>query len=164
MHYSNHFRSWGCEASITICESKLIDHRDRTSSTGLVGMLRKLLKSELPVLRRAWDIVSMFSSPDMLRFWLPLLGLPSGLREGLISTPFTLPGLLVGGLVPGPWLETGDRIGDGERLRAEGREVSPARWMLSRELAPPTTPCSDWTTSAKEMKESRRTSAESSEP
>jgi hypothetical protein len=49
-----------------------------------------------------------------------------GFREGLISTPLTLLGLLVGGLVPGPpWLETGDRIGEGERLRPEGMDVSP---------------------------------------
>ena len=51
-----------------------------------------------------------------------------------MSTPFMLPGLLVGGLVPGPWLETGDRIGDGERFNAPaGSEVSPARFILSRD-------------------------------
>jgi hypothetical protein len=44
-----------------------------------------------------------------------LVGLPRGLREGLNSMPFMLPGLLVGGLVSGPWLDTGDRMGEGER-------------------------------------------------
>lgn len=94
-----------------------------------------------------------------------LVGLPRGLRVGLNSIPFMLPGLLVGGLVSGPWLDTGDRMGEGERLTAAGRDVSPARWMLSRELATPERGlCSACTTSANEMNESRRTSEESREP
>ena len=74
-------------------------------SIGLVGMLRPWLKSALPVRRRAWLIVSMFNSLLLVgaRLCTPLIGLTTmGLREGLISTPLILPGLLVGGLVPGP--------------------------------------------------------------
>lgn len=113
-------------------------------STGLVGTLRTWLRSALPVRRRAWLIVSMLRSPGV-RFCVPLPWLPNGLRVGLISTPFTLPGLLVGGLVPGPWLETGDRTGEGERFRPDGgKDVRPAIWMLSREPASPGPPaCSD---------------------
>lgn len=62
-----------------------------------------------------------------------LVGLPRGLRRGLSSRPFMLPGLLVGGLVSGPWLDTGDRMGEGDRFTAAGRDVSPTRWMLSRD-------------------------------
>ena len=94
-----------------------------------------------------------------------LVGLPRGLREGLNSMPFILPGLLVGGLVSGPWLDTGDRMGEGERFIAAGRDVRPARWMLSREPAIPEEGlCSACTTSANEMNDSLRTSAESKDP
>ena len=94
-----------------------------------------------------------------------LVGLPRGHRDGLSSIPFMLPGLLVGGLVSGPWLDTGDRMGEGERFIAEGRDVRPVRCMLSRELAmPPAGLCSACTTSANEMKDRRRTSAESRDP
>lgn len=77
-----------------------------------------------------------------------------------------LPGLLVGGLVPGPWLDTGDRMGDGERLRAAaGRDVRPAMCMLSRDAGlARLVLCSDWTTSANEIKDRRRTSADSRDP
>lgn len=83
-----------------------------------------------------------------------------------MSTPFMLPGLLVGGLVPGPWLETGDRIGDGERFNtADGSEVRPARFTLSRDtVLARVVLCSDWTTSANEIKDRRRTSEDSSDP
>lgn len=136
---------------------------------GLVGKLRKLLRSVLPVRRKAWRMVSMLRSPPgAARFCgAGLLGLPSGLRGGLISSPLMLPGLLVGGLVPGPWLETGERTGEGDWFSAaEANEVKPAMWALSLE---PTGPpiwllCSACTTSANEMKDSRRTSAESREP
>lgn len=88
-----------------------------------------------------------------------------GFRDGLSSSPLTLPGLLVGGLVPGPWLETMDRMGDGERFKAAGSDVRPAKCMPSRESeVMGWLVCSDWTTSAKEMKDSRRTSVESREP
>ena len=76
-----------------------------------------------------------------------------------------LPGLLVGGLVPCPGLDTGERMGDGDRLSAaDGSEVKPAMWMLSLEPTAPAWLCSAWTTSANEIKDSRRTSAESSDP
>lgn len=84
-----------------------------------------------------------------------------------MSRPFILPGLLVGGLVPGPWLETGDRIGDGDRFMADAeREVRPTMCILSRDdMEGRWWPmCSAWTTSANEMKERRLTSAESREP
>lgn len=45
-----------------------------------------------------------------------------GLRAGDISRPLIEPDLLVGGEVPGPWEETGERMGDGARI-----DVSPAR-------------------------------------
>lgn len=83
-----------------------------------------------------------------------------------MSTPLMLAGLLVGGLVPKPWLETGDRIGEGDLFRADGgRDVKPVRCRLSREvgLFNPTL-CSDCTTSANEINDSRRTSADSREP
>ena len=91
-------------------------YREPGGSIGLVGALRKLLISVLPVLLRAWLIVSIFNSPPgAARLGCPmLLGLPIAFRGGLISTPFMLPGLLVGGLVPGPWLDMGERIGDGD--------------------------------------------------
>lgn len=114
-------------------------------------------------------MVSMFKSPPKglsLRLFV-LVGLPKGLRDGLSSIPFMLPGLLVGGLVSGPWLDTGDRMGEGERLTVVGRDVRPARWMLSRDPAMPTPAgglCSACTTSANEMKDSRRTSEESKDP
>lgn len=80
-------------------------------------------------------MVSMLRSPlgRLTLRLLRLVGLPKGLRVGLNSIPFILPGLLVGGLVSGPWLDTGDRMGDGDRLTAAGSEVSPTKWMLSRD-------------------------------
>lgn len=61
----------------------------------------------------------MASSPLMV-------GLPNGLRPGDSSNPFTEADLLVGGEVPKPWDETGDRTGEGDLLMAEDSELSPA--------------------------------------
>lgn len=96
---------------------------------GLVGLLLKLLRSVLPVRLSACRIVSMLRSPPgAAKLCCPGLGLPNAsFRGGLISTPFMLPGLLVGGLVPCPWLDTGERMGDGDRfMAAEGSDVNPA--------------------------------------
>lgn len=69
---------------------------------------------------------------------------------------------LVVGEVPKPTEETGDRTGDGERFTLSTRDVRPATYIES--LFPVCSACSDCTTSAKEMKLSRRTSAESRVP
>lgn len=66
--------------------------------------------------------------------YCPLEGLPIGFLDGLMSSPFMLPGLLVGGLVPGPWLETGERMGDGDLFMADAdSDVRPTMCMLSRD-------------------------------
>jgi len=101
---------------------------DFDASVGLVGMLRTLLRSALPARRKAWLMVSILRSPagTLILRLVMLVGLPSGFRRGLSSMPFMLPGLLVGGLVSGPpWLDTGDRMGEGDRYPVAGREVSP---------------------------------------
>ena len=54
------------------------------------------------------------------------IGLPRGLPFGDISTPFTDADLLVGGEALKPCDETGDRIGDGDRLFPDDKELSPA--------------------------------------
>lgn len=95
-------------------------------------------------------------------------GLPSGFLLGDVSRPLSEADLLFGGEVPAPPVveETGDRIGDGDRLLATvDRLVRPARCRESREPASPAWPwCSAWTTSAKLMKLRRRTSALLSSP
>ena len=109
----------------------------------------------------------MFSSPLDTRLCSVDVGLPRGFRTGDSLKPLTDPELLMGGEVSPPWDDTGDLIGEGDRLLAprDEIEVSPARCIDSRLPATPEEgPCSAWTTSAKEMKLSRRTSVESSEP
>lgn len=95
-------------------------------------------------------------------------GLPSGFLLGDVSRPLSEADLLSGGEGPAPPVveETGDRIGDGDRLLAtEDMLVSPARCRESREPAIPAWPwCSACTTSAKLMKLRRRTSAVLSNP
>ena len=69
-----------------------------------------------------------------------------------------LPGLLVGGLVPGPWLDTGERIGDGDLFILEaGSDAMPVRLILSRTIGLVAEACSDRTTSANEINDRRRT-------
>jgi len=111
-------------------------------------------------------MVSIASSPLTVGC-CSAVGLPRGFLLGDISRPLTEPDLLVGGLVSSPPAEeTGERIGDGERfvIPMDAKLVSPARCMLSREPASPLWLCSDWTTSANEMKLSRRTSVVSKLP
>lgn len=95
-------------------------------------------------------------------------GLPSGCLVGDVSRPLSEADLLFGGDVPAPPVveETGDRIGDGDRLLAtEDKLVRPARCRESREPASPACPwCSACTTSAKLIKLRRRTSAVLSKP
>lgn len=131
-----------------------------------MGKLRCAPRSVLPVRLNAWDIVSMFSSPLARRLCSVDVGLPKGFRTGDMLKPLRDPELLFGGEVSPPCEDTGDLIGEGERpaLR-DDREVNPARCIDSR--LPATAeggPCSAWTTSAKEMKLNRLTSAESRDP
>ena len=82
-------------------------------------------------------MVSMAISPVTMGPGVPdRRGEPSGLRDGLSSRPLIEPLLLVGGDVPGPppWLETGERIGEGDRFMfMADSEVKPARCIESRE-------------------------------
>lgn len=88
-----------------------------------------------------------------------------GFLLGDMSKPLIEPDLLVGGEVSAPWDEMGERMGDGERLTpADEREVRPGMCTDSRLLAAIPWDCSAWTTSAKEIKLRRRTSAESRDP
>ena len=118
---------------------------------GLKGILRTPLRSPLAVLRSAWLRVSMVNSPVVVgRGWMESTGLPRGLLLGDISTPLTDGEPLVGGEVPS------DRIGDGDLLFPDDRELRPATYIWS--LLPACSACSDWTISENEMKLSRRTS------
>jgi hypothetical protein len=107
-------------------------------------------------------MVSIVSSPPVAP-WKLSVGLPNGLllRVGESSMPLIDADLLFGVEEPNPWDETGDRMGDGD-LCPEDREVRPAMCNGSRPLE--CSACSDCTTSANEMKLSRRTSALSSAP
>ena len=77
------------------------------------GTILVPVKSPLAVLRRAWRIVSIVSSPCC--WWE---GLPMGLRTGLMSKPLIDVGLLPSGGVVTSWEyceDNGERAGDGER-------------------------------------------------
>jgi hypothetical protein len=82
------------------------------------------LRSPLSVRLSACLIVSIVNSPLGLGY--ASVGLPRGLALGEMSTPLTDADLLVGGEVPRPGDETGDRIGDGERLCPDDNELRPA--------------------------------------
>jgi hypothetical protein len=134
---------------------------------GLMGILRAALRSVLPVRLSAWDMVSIVSSPVVApRLYSVDVGLPNGLRTGDKLMPFTDPDLLCGGDVSGACEDTGDLIGEGERLTPiEARDVKPATCIESRlPVARPGGPCSACTTSANDMKLRRLTSAESNDP
>lgn len=92
---------------------------------GLKGWLLIPLKSPLPVLLKAWLIVSMVSSPPFVGGCAEI-GLPSGCLRGESSTPLIDADLLVGGVVPKPCDDTGDRTGEGDLYPGEERELSPA--------------------------------------
>ena len=84
------------------------------------------LRSLLAVFLNACRMVSMVSSPPsgggLPDDWgLPRPG-PRARRPGEASRPWSEAGTLVGGVVPGPWEDTGERMGEGERLAAE-------KWM-----------------------------------
>ena len=109
-------------------------------------MLRTPPRSPEPVLLRACVMVSTFSSPgtpmggregDMDRD--VDTGLARGFRLGDVSIPLTDPDLLCGGEAPPPELDTGERMGEGDRLTppTEDRLVRPARWIDSLEPAIP---------------------------
>jgi len=70
-------------------------------------------------------MVSMVSSPPAKERCVEI-GLPNGLPLGDISTPLIDADLLVGGDVPNPCDETGDRTGDGDLLWPEDKELRPA--------------------------------------
>lgn len=94
-----------------------------------------MLRSVLPVRLRACDIVSMLRSPFTERLCSAEVGLPRGFLTGDMLNPLMDPGMLLGGDVSGPWDETGDLIGDGERLAPlDPIEVRPARCIESRLL------------------------------
>ena len=115
------------------------------------GLLSEVLISPLAGLRSACDMVSTITSPLI---W------PCELRVGLFglpkSKPFILGAPLVGGLGPAPWLDVGERTGDGDRLRVEEARECEVRcnWLRASEGRPAV--CSAWTTSAKEMNDRRR--------
>lgn len=106
-------------------------------------LARAWLKSVLPVRRKACDMVSMFRSPPPMLCSADM-GLPSGCRTGDILKPLIEPVLLFGGEVSAPCDETGDRIGEGDRLPpSEANDVKPAIWIDSRlPGSPPRPPCS----------------------
>lgn len=105
----------------------------------------------------------MLRSPLTERLCSAEVGLPRGFLTGDMLSPLIDPEMLFGGEVSGPCEDTGDLIGDGDRLTPlDPMEVSPARCIESRLLFGGT--CSAWTTSANDIKLRRRTSAESSEP
>ncbi len=115
----------------------------------------------------AWDIVSIANSPVVrTKLYSVEVGLPSGFLAGDKLNPLTDPDLLFGGDVSGACEDTGDLIGEGERLTPmEAKDVKPARCIESRlPVASPGGPCSACTTSANEMKLKRRTSVESNDP
>lgn len=91
---------------------------DRSDSpSGLVGLKGWLLiplRSPLSVRRSACLIVSIVNSPPGLEYASE--GLPRGRALGERSIPLTDADLLVGGEVPNPGDEIGDRIGEGDRL------------------------------------------------
>ena len=95
------------------------------------------------------------------------VGLPNGFLAGDRLSPLIEPDLLLGGDVSGACEETGDLMGEGERLTfIEAKDVRPARCIESRlaVASPPGGACSACTTSANEMKLNRRTSVESNDP
>lgn len=109
----------------------------------------------------------MVNSPVLRpRLYSVDVGLPNGFLTGDKLNPFTDPDLLFGGDVSGACEDTGDLMGEGERLTPiEARDVRPARCMESRlPVASPGGPCSACTTSANEMKLRRRMSVESNDP
>lgn len=80
-------------------------------------------------------------------------------RVGEKSSPLKDGAILVGGDVPNPWEDVGDRKGDGDRFCTAELEEKEATGKQSRLVASSlASACSALTTSANDMKLKRRTS------
>ncbi len=120
---------------------KVLSIRPSSLAAGLIGALRKPLRSPLPVFLKACRMVSMLRSP------VPRLGDASCIDGET----------LVGGEVPCAAEDTGDLIGEGDL----GAPILGWLVIAAESRRPSARSCSAWTTSAKEMKLNLRTSAES---
>ena len=101
--------------SSVVTQVHLNDRSERPSGLeGLSGWLLMPLRSPLSVRRSACLIVSIVNSPPGLGN--ASVGLPRGRALGERSIPLTDADLLVGGEVPTPDDEIGDRMGEGDRL------------------------------------------------
>ena len=95
---------------------------DGASPVALIGALLAPLKSPLPVLLSAWLMVSTLYSAAMGEL-APSEGLPAPLSPRLGLASIALPAeveTLVGGEVPKPGLDIGDRTGEGDRGAPRG--------------------------------------------
>lgn len=117
-------------------------------------------------------MVSTLNSPPKVLgggLWPQSRGLPATRvpQLGELSKPFVEGDTLVGGDVPKPWDETGERIGDGERFCVANNAAlvdRPAMYIESRFEAWSVSACSPLTTSANDTKLRRWTSDESKAP